>query len=164
MRGGPCQGRVHVVLLRRCHESAHAPAAPWGQDGGEGTAAMDSTARHVLDLHRRGLLRGALGLAALAAAQPARAQPVFGRYPFRLGVASGDPWPDGVVLWTRLAPDPLAPRRPARLGPAAAGPHPCRGGSADAGGLSPPLCGVPHGPRPDVGACGASLRLQLRRP
>ncbi|MBK1659903.1 alkaline phosphatase D family protein [Paracraurococcus ruber] len=70
---------------------------------------MDSTARHILALHRRGLLRGALGLAALAAAQPVRAQPVFGRYPFRLGVASGDPLPDGVVLWTRLAPDPLAP-------------------------------------------------------
>jgi alkaline phosphatase D len=28
--------------------------------------------------------------------------------PFSLGVASGDPTPDGVVLWTRLAPDPLA--------------------------------------------------------
>jgi alkaline phosphatase D len=28
-------------------------------------------------------------------------------YPFKLGVASGDPHPDGVVLWTRLAPDPL---------------------------------------------------------
>lgn len=27
--------------------------------------------------------------------------------PFSLGVASGDPSPDGVVLWTRLAPDPL---------------------------------------------------------
>jgi alkaline phosphatase D len=27
--------------------------------------------------------------------------------PFTLGVASGDPEPDGVVLWTRLAPDPL---------------------------------------------------------
>src|SRR4029450_1813476 len=27
--------------------------------------------------------------------------------PFTLGVASGDPGPDGVVLWTRLAPDPL---------------------------------------------------------
>jgi alkaline phosphatase D len=26
---------------------------------------------------------------------------------FTLGVASGDPLPDGVVLWTRLAPDPL---------------------------------------------------------
>ena len=28
-------------------------------------------------------------------------------YPFKLGIASGDPWPDSVVLWTRLAPDPL---------------------------------------------------------
>lgn len=27
--------------------------------------------------------------------------------PFTLGVASGDPLPDSVVLWTRLAPDPL---------------------------------------------------------
>lgn len=29
--------------------------------------------------------------------------------PFTLGVASGDPTPDGFVAWTRLAPDPLAP-------------------------------------------------------
>ncbi|MCC5950781.1 MAG: alkaline phosphatase D family protein [Acidimicrobiia bacterium] len=28
-------------------------------------------------------------------------------YPFTLGVGSGDPLPDGVVLWTRLAPDPI---------------------------------------------------------
>lgn len=27
--------------------------------------------------------------------------------PFALGVASGDPSPDGMVLWTGLAPDPL---------------------------------------------------------
>ncbi|EOM74475.1 alkaline phosphatase [Rhodococcus rhodnii LMG 5362] len=30
-------------------------------------------------------------------------------YPFTLGVASGDPLPDAVVIWTRLAPDPLEP-------------------------------------------------------
>ncbi|MGQ0847241.1 MAG: alkaline phosphatase D family protein [Sporichthyaceae bacterium] len=30
------------------------------------------------------------------------------RNPFTLGVASGEPTPDGIVLWTRLAPDPLA--------------------------------------------------------
>ena len=30
-------------------------------------------------------------------------------YPFTLGVASGDPLPNSVVLWTRLAPEPLAP-------------------------------------------------------
>ena len=31
-----------------------------------------------------------------------------GANPFTLGVASGDPAPDSVVLWTRLAPEPLA--------------------------------------------------------
>jgi alkaline phosphatase D len=33
--------------------------------------------------------------------------PWSGTTPFTLGVASGDPLPDGVVLWTRLAPAPL---------------------------------------------------------
>ncbi len=32
--------------------------------------------------------------------------------PFSLGVASGDPTPSGVVLWTRLAPTPLDPVAP----------------------------------------------------
>lgn len=44
----------------------------------------------------------------LAFAQPARAQELAG-YPFRLGVASGDPLPDAVMLWTRLVPAPLEP-------------------------------------------------------
>jgi len=35
------------------------------------------------------------------------AAPKFNDYPFSLGVASGDPLSDSVVLWTRLAPDPL---------------------------------------------------------
>lgn len=57
-------------------------------------------------IDRRFLLRAmtaGIGLAAL----PALADPVFRRYPFSLGVASGDPRPDGVVLWTRIAPEPL---------------------------------------------------------
>jgi len=33
--------------------------------------------------------------------------PKFSSNPFTLGVASGDPEPDGVVIWTRLAPKPL---------------------------------------------------------
>jgi alkaline phosphatase D len=37
------------------------------------------------------------------------ATPPFGGNPFSLGVASGDPTPNGVVLWTRLAPEPLLP-------------------------------------------------------
>jgi alkaline phosphatase D len=38
---------------------------------------------------------------------PAFAQAQFDSNPFTLGVASGDPSPTGVVLWTRLAPNPL---------------------------------------------------------
>lgn len=38
---------------------------------------------------------------------PVRKSPQFTENPFRLGVASGDPESDGVVIWTRLAPDPL---------------------------------------------------------
>jgi len=72
---------------------------------------MDSRARHILDLSRRGALRGALALAALSACREGRAQggPAMAGDPFRLGVASGDPWPDGFVAWTRLAPAPLEP-------------------------------------------------------
>lgn len=59
--------------------------------------------------NRRQLLVSA-GFLGLAAMYPTRllAAPQFSNYPFRLGVASGDPWPDSVVLWTRLAPEPLA--------------------------------------------------------
>jgi alkaline phosphatase D len=44
----------------------------------------------------------------LAACTPSTQPFRFDKDPFSLGVASGDPLPDGVVLWTRLAPDPLA--------------------------------------------------------
>jgi alkaline phosphatase D len=46
-------------------------------------------------------------LAGLASG-PAFGQAIFADNPFTLGIASGDPSPTGVVLWTRLAPDPLA--------------------------------------------------------
>ncbi|MPZ00900.1 MAG: alkaline phosphatase [Actinophytocola sp.] len=56
---------------------------------------------------------GVAGLAALGQVPADRAiaavRPRSGGYPFTLGVASGDPAPDGAVLWTRLAPEPLAP-------------------------------------------------------
>ena len=50
----------------------------------------------------------ATGAAALVAA-PAiiRAQTKWSANPFSLGIASGDPAPDGFVLWTRLAPNPV---------------------------------------------------------
>jgi alkaline phosphatase D len=46
-------------------------------------------------------------LSARGGATAAAAEPDPG--PFSLGVASGDPASDSVVLWTRLAPDPLVP-------------------------------------------------------
>src|SRR5581483_2381231 len=42
----------------------------------------------------------------LAPRPPFGAPPRLTGDPFTLGVASGDPLPDGVVLWTRLAPEP----------------------------------------------------------
>ncbi|WP_324749810.1 alkaline phosphatase D family protein [Sphingomonas sp. LY54] len=61
-----------------------------------------------LVLDRRKLLVGAGGLALFSGlGRVAWAAPKFTANPFSLGVASGDPWPDGFVLWTRLAPKPL---------------------------------------------------------
>ena len=60
-------------------------------------------------ISRRNFLRCAAGLA--GAALPLRrllAQPRFDKDPYALGVASGYPNEHGVVLWTRLAPEPLA--------------------------------------------------------
>jgi alkaline phosphatase D len=61
---------------------------------------------------RRTFLRRALALAAAGFLSPAIAQsparPRFAAYPFSLGVASGSPTTTGFVLWTRLAPEPLA--------------------------------------------------------
>ena len=65
-----------------------------------------------MSLTRRRLLTGALALGATQVVAPvarrAWAQPRFATTPFTLGVASGYPLPTGVVLWTRLAPRPLA--------------------------------------------------------
>ncbi|MCV7173853.1 alkaline phosphatase D family protein [Mycobacterium manitobense] len=61
-------------------------------------------------LSRRAVLRGAVALGVLpfAGCAVARSTNLVPADPFTLGVASGDPAPDGVVIWTRLAPDPLA--------------------------------------------------------
>jgi alkaline phosphatase D len=69
--------------------------------------------RALQKLTRRQLLNIAWKVGLAAVARPlwstrAFAQPLFRTYPFPLGVASGEPLPDGIVLWTRLAPEPLA--------------------------------------------------------
>jgi len=60
---------------------------------------------------RRRLLAAAWSLASTGVLAPSIARsaraPRFDAYPFTLGVASGCPRPNGIVLWTRLAPDPL---------------------------------------------------------
>ena len=65
---------------------------------------------------RRFLMKGAAAATAAAALSslPAPAVARFGGYPridlpFTLGVASGDPLPHQVVIWTRLAPAPQEP-------------------------------------------------------
>lgn len=58
-------------------------------------------------LTRRGLLGGAaLGTLTLAACKtaPSAAPTYDGELAFNHGVASGDPLPDGVILWTRVTP------------------------------------------------------------
>ena len=52
------------------------------------------------------LAQGLSPLEARAAAEQLGAS--WDAAPFCLGVGSGDPLPDSVILWTRLAPEPLA--------------------------------------------------------
>lgn len=62
--------------------------------------------------HRREFILAGASMAALPwisqlAHGMAVAKPHFDSNPFTLGVASGEPEPDGMVLWTRLAPNPI---------------------------------------------------------
>ncbi len=64
----------------------------------------------VIDRRRFLAFTGALAGTALYAqlkGDAVRAAPPLQAYPFRLGVASGDPAPTELSLWTRLAPEPL---------------------------------------------------------
>ncbi len=61
------------------------------------------------DWTRREWLRLAAAATACGIAPRLHAAPAFAADPFSLGIASGYPLPGGVVLWTRLAPEPLAP-------------------------------------------------------
>jgi alkaline phosphatase D len=64
-------------------------------------------------LKRRDFLGLAAGAAVAGSLQGCagriRRRSRFASDPFTLGVASGYPTPDGIVLWTRLAPSPLEP-------------------------------------------------------
>ncbi|MBL9200998.1 MAG: alkaline phosphatase D family protein, partial [Opitutaceae bacterium] len=65
---------------------------------------------------RRSFMIGSASFAAAALLSTTRlrgaaaeAAPKLPSYPFALGVASGDPGPSSVIIWTRLAPRPLEP-------------------------------------------------------
>jgi alkaline phosphatase D len=62
---------------------------------------------------RRRFVQGVAAASALSVLPAGRlaAQVRFGSDPFQLGVASGDPSPDGFVLWTRLLPEPHEPEQ-----------------------------------------------------
>jgi alkaline phosphatase D len=76
-------------------------------------------------INRRSVLTGLGASAALTTtgaffSRAAWAAPTFRAYPFSLGVASGDPAPDGFVIWTKIAPQPLErgggmPKRPVEV-------------------------------------------------
>src|SRR5688500_5259036 len=62
-----------------------------------------------MSISRRDALAGAVLLTpGLSACGHRLAGPTSAIDPFTLGVASGAPEADGFVLWTRLAPEPLA--------------------------------------------------------
>jgi alkaline phosphatase D len=79
-----------------------------------------------LTVTRRSFLAGSASFALATMLSPrlrgvVSARPALPGYPFTLGIASGDPAPDGVVLWTRLAPNPRQnggglPARPIEVG------------------------------------------------
>jgi alkaline phosphatase D len=63
-------------------------------------------------VNRRSLLAGVAASSLVTSlggfsARTAWGSPAFASYPFSLGVASGDPAPDGFVIWTKIAPKPL---------------------------------------------------------
>ncbi|MBO4240695.1 alkaline phosphatase D family protein [Pseudonocardia sp. ICBG1034] len=88
----------------------------------DGSPRPPRTGGRVTALPRRSVLLGTLGaaVAGLVPATPGGEPAAVPRWfagalrqattpdPFTLGVASGDPSPDGMVLWTRLAPEPDA--------------------------------------------------------
>src|SRR5579871_6363939 len=74
---------------------------------------LSEAIRHEGGINRRLFLAYGAALAALprlaSRAEAADRAITFSSHPFPLGVASGDPDPMSVVIWTRLAPKPLEP-------------------------------------------------------
>jgi alkaline phosphatase D len=76
------------------------------------TVPIGSTRSGRMRPSRRSVLGAGLGLAGLGLLRPTAARAADIRFesnPFTLGVASGYPEPNAVVLWTRVAPQPFVP-------------------------------------------------------
>lgn len=117
--GKPRQNQLQPITLRSGHSTAdqsshtepaeRTPAAPEGAL----TAEILAPARGEAGLHRREFLtRGAKTIAFLAAFQAyhgaQEAIAALGFDPFSYGVASGDPLPNRVIIWTRVNPTATA--------------------------------------------------------
>ena len=75
-------------------------------------SSIHNAIRHEGGVSRRLFLAYATTLSSIpfiGCSTLARHNPRFSSYPFSLGIASGDPNSNSVVLWTRLAPKPLDP-------------------------------------------------------
>jgi alkaline phosphatase D len=90
-------------------------------DGAPGPAAGTRLGRRQVLVGAAGIAGGlAVASAWTPSAQAATTSTSLAGDPFLLGVASGDPLPDAVVIWTRLVADPLdaasMPARSVRVG------------------------------------------------
>ena len=85
------------------------PGAPVDHGLVPARSIVPAARRDVLSRRRflGGLAAGTLAATGLAACAAAQFPDLAGRDPFTLGVAAGEPAPDGFILWTRLAPEPL---------------------------------------------------------
>src|SRR5687768_13423657 len=98
-------------MARRAGAARHSTdPPPAGGSSMEGKRSISLTGSWDTRISRRVLLRtggsAAAGLLLLGRTGWAAAAPPWDQVnPFSLGVASGDPSPDGFVLWTRLLPE-----------------------------------------------------------
>src|SRR6185295_16811901 len=111
----PSRPGRRATTRRAARRARAAGALPSGIPGTRRVACRDckrafNDVRYIdsMPISRRRFLAAAALLAGAAPLGRLYAQARFDRDPFTLGVASGYPAPEGVVLWTRLAPDPQA--------------------------------------------------------
>ena len=96
--------RAGVSRRRFLRTSAAAGAATAGTLGAAHAYAQSSLANNFSSGTMSSDIGHAVSSAAGSSAQATPVEPVLGELPFLHGVASGDPLPDRVILWTRVTP------------------------------------------------------------